>query len=59
MDNSYQEDDEIEIVGDTEMDKKNAEKLDKNFSKKMDQNFLYSGWRVVRPATPFYYLQIF
>ena len=33
MDNSYQEDDEIEIVGDTEMDKKNAEKLDKNFSK--------------------------
>ena len=33
MDNSYQEDDEIEIVGDTEMDKKYAEKVDKNFSK--------------------------
>ena len=30
---SYQEDDDIEIVGDTEMDKKNAEKVDKNFSK--------------------------
>ena len=30
---SYQEDDEIEIVGDTEMDKKNAERVDKNFSK--------------------------
>ena len=29
----YQEDDDIEIVGDTEMDKKNAEKVDKNFSK--------------------------
>ena len=33
VENSYQEDDEIEIVGDTEMDKKNAEKVDKNFSK--------------------------
>ena len=33
MDNSYQEDDEIEIVGDTELDKKNAVKVDKNFSK--------------------------
>ena len=33
---SYQkqeDDDEIEIVGDTEMDKKNAERVDKNFSK--------------------------
>ena len=28
-----QEGDEIEIVGDTEMDKKNAERVDKNFSK--------------------------
>ena len=33
VENGYQEDDEIEIVGDTEMDKKNAEKVDKNFSK--------------------------
>ena len=33
VENSYQEDDEIEIVGDTEMDKKNAERVDKNFSK--------------------------
>ena len=33
VENSYQDDDEIEIVGDTEMDKKNAEKVDKNFSK--------------------------
>ena len=33
MENSYLEDAEIEIVGDTEMDKKYAEKVDKNFSK--------------------------
>ena len=33
MDKSYQEEDEIEIIGDTEMEKKNAEKVDKNFSK--------------------------
>ena len=33
VENGYKEDDEIEIVGDTEMDKKNAEKVDKNFSK--------------------------
>ena len=33
LDKSYQEDDEIEIVGDTELDKKNAERVDKNFSK--------------------------
>ena len=33
VENSYLEDAEIEIVGDTEMDKKNAEKVDKNFSK--------------------------
>ena len=31
--NSYQEDNEIETVWDTPMDKKNAEKLDENFSK--------------------------
>jgi len=29
----YQDDDDIEIVGDTEMDKKNAAKIDKNFGK--------------------------
>ena len=33
VENSYQEEDEIEIVGDTEMEKKNAERVDKNFSK--------------------------
>ena len=36
VDKSYQEeedDDEIEIVGDTELEKKNAERVDKNFSK--------------------------
>ena len=33
-DKSYREEgDEIEIVGDTEMDKKKAERVDKNFSK--------------------------
>ena len=33
VENSYEEEDEIEIVGDTEMEKKNAERVDKNFSK--------------------------
>ena len=33
VEKNYQEDDEIEIVGDTEMDKKAAERVDKNFSK--------------------------
>ena len=33
VEKSYEEEDEIEIVGDTEMEKKNAERVDKNFSK--------------------------
>ena len=32
-DKSFHEEDEIEIVGDTELEKKNAERVDKNFSK--------------------------